>query len=229
MPTADAQLREARREAAPAALVALCVLVGLAVVSRVRDWELVGLPWWIWLVLALPSAILAADLALGLTPSAPRLARSRRAPLALLALLVAGNFAALGVLVAALVTANTAELGGGELLLTGLSIWVTDVLVFGLLFWELDAGGPLARALGTERSTPDFQFPQDENPQLARPGWRPQVWDYLYLSVTNSIAFSPTDAMPLSLRAKATMALESVVSAGTILLVAARAVNVLGS
>ena len=63
---------------------------------------------------------------------------------------------------------------------------------------------------------------------MPRPGWSPQVWDYLYVSLTNSIAFSPTDAMPLSLRAKAAVALESVVSAGTVLLVAARAVNVLG-
>jgi hypothetical protein len=81
----------------------------------------------------------------------------------------------------------------------------------------------------SNRRAPDFQFPQDENPQLAVADWHPQVWDYLYLSLTNSIAFSPTDTMPLSLRAKAAMGLESFISAGTILLVAARAVNVLGS
>jgi hypothetical protein len=217
---------EARREAAPAALVALSVLVGLAIVSRIREWELVGLPWWIWLVLALPSLLLAIDLALRF--GGGRLVRSRRAALALLGLLVAGNFAALGLLLTALVTASTAKLGGGELLLTGFAIWTTNVIVFGLLFWELDAGGPVARVPVAERRTPDFQFPQDENPQLAAPGWSPQVWDYLYVSLTNSIAFSPTDAMPLSLRAKAAMALGSVVSAGTVLLVAARAVNVLG-
>jgi hypothetical protein len=78
-----------------------------------------------------------------------------------------------------------------------------------------------------ERTASDFQFPQDENPK-APTGWRPQVWDYLYLSLTNSIAFSPTDVMPLSLRAKAAMGLEAGISAATILLVAARAVNVLG-
>jgi hypothetical protein len=218
---------EARREAAPAALVALVVLVGLAVVSWIRKWELVGLPWWIWLLLALPSLLLAIDLLLTLG-GAGRV-RSRRAALTLLGFLVAGNFAALGLLLTALVTASTATLGGGELLLTGFAIWTTNVIVFGLLFWELEAGGPVARTLVPERSTPDFQYPQDENPQLASPGWTPQVWDYLYVSLTNSIAFSPTDAMPLSLRAKAAMALESVVSAGTVLLVAARAVNVLGS
>jgi hypothetical protein len=218
---------EARREAAPAAVVALAVLVGLALVSWLRDWELVGLPWWIWLLLALPSLLLAIDL-LPTLGGAGRV-RSRRAALTLLGFLVAGNFAALALLLTALVTASTATLGGGELLLTGFAIWTTNVIVFGLLFWELEAGGPVARTLVAERRTPDFQYPQDENPQLASPGWSPQVWDYLYVSLTNSIAFSPTDAMPLSLRAKTAMALESVVSAGTVLLVAARAVNVLGT
>ena len=218
---------EARREAAPAALAALVVLVGLAVVSRILEWELVGLPWWIWLLLALPSLLLAIDLVLAL--GGADLVRSRRAALTLLGLLVAGNFVALALLVTGLVTASTATLSGEELLLTGFAIWTTNVIVFGLLFWELEAGGPVARRLVPARRTPDFQFPQDENSQRASPGWSPQVWDYLYVSLTNSIAFSPTDTMPLSLRAKAAMALESVVSAGTVLLVAARAVNVLGS
>jgi hypothetical protein len=217
---------EGRREAAPAALVALLVLVAMAAVSWAREWELLGLPWWIWLLVAGPSLLLTIDLLL--TLGGTGLVRSRRAALGLLALLVAGNFVALALLVAGLVTASTAELGGGELLLTGFAIWTTNVIVFGLLFWELEAGGPVARIRDAQRTTPDFQFPQDENPQLAPRGWRPQVWDYLYLSITNSIAFSPTDTMPLSLRAKAAMGLESAISAATILLVAARAVNVLG-
>ena len=73
----------------------------------------------------------------------------------------------------------------------------------------------------------DFRFPQDDDQDTEV--WKPQVWDYLYVSLTNSIAFSPTDTMPLSLRAKGLMGLESFVSAVTVLLVAARAVNVLGS
>jgi hypothetical protein len=218
---------EARREAAPAALVALFVLAGLAVTSRFRHWELVGLPWWIWLLLALPSLLLAIDLVMSFRGAG--LVRSRRAALVFLGLLVVGNLIALAVLVAGLVTASTGTLGGGEILLTGFAIWTTNVIGFGILFWELEAGGPVARAVLAERPGPDFQFPQDENPQLATPGWRPQMWDYLYLSLTNSIAFSPTDAMPLSLKAKGFMALESVISAATILLVAARAVNVLGN
>ena len=101
--------------------------------------------------------------------------------------------------------------------------------MFGLIYWELEAGGPVARRVAKVRRSFDFQFPQDENPELAPSGWRPQVWDYMYVSLTNSIAFSPTDTMPLSFRAKAAMGLESAISAVTVLLVAARAVNVLGS
>ncbi len=77
------------------------------------------------------------------------------------------------------------------------------------------------------RRKPDFQFPQDDNPQLARDGWAPLLLDYSYVSLTNSMAFSPTDAMPLTRLAKLVMAAESTLSAITILLVAARAVNIL--
>jgi hypothetical protein len=108
---------------------------------------------------------------------------------------------------------------------TGFAIYTADVIVFGLIFWELEAGGPVARRSEPTRPAPDFQFPQD----AASERWEPQVWDYLYVSVTNSIAFSPTDTLPLSLRAKAVMGLESFLSAATVLLVAARAVNVLGT
>jgi hypothetical protein len=218
---------QGRREAAPAALVALLVLAVLAVVSWAKGWELLGLPWWIWLLLGIPALLLTIDLAL--TFRGRGLVRSRTAALLLLGLLVLGNFTALAILVAGLVTTSTRDLGGGELLLTAFAIWSTNVVVFALLFWELDAGGPVARLQAPKRTTPDFQFPQDENPQLAAKDWYPQAWDYAYLSLTNAIAFSPTDAMPLSLRAKATMGLESAISAVTVLLVAARAVNVLGS
>ena len=76
------------------------------------------------------------------------------------------------------------------------------------------------------RSTPDFQFPQDENAHLAAPGWAPRLKDYLYVALTNSIAFSPTDAMPLTHRAKLFMGVESLIAAVTVLIVAARAVNI---
>ena len=225
MSTSEAAIRaQGRREAAPAATVVLVVLATLAGVSKDQGWELVGLPWWIWLVLALPALFLTFDLLLA--PRGKGLVRSRRAALVLLGFLAAGNFIALGILVAGLVSASTSDLSGGELLLTGFAIYTTDLVVFGLIFWEVEAGGPVARRDAPARDEVDFRFPQDED-QGGR--WKPGVWDYLYVSLTNSIAFSPTDTMPLTARAKALMGLESFISAVTVLLVAARAVNVLGS
>jgi hypothetical protein len=228
MGISEAEARaEGRREAAPIAVVALLVMTALALVSRQQGWELLGLPWWVWLLVGLPVFLLAVDL--GLTLRGVGLVRSRRAAIVLLALLVLGNFVALAILVAALVTTTTDDLGGGELLFTAFAIYTTDVVVFGLLFWELDAGGPAVRVQRHERTPSDFLFPQDggAGPDASR--WRPKAWDYLYVSLTNSIAFSPTDTMPLTVRAKLVMGLESAISAVTILLVAARAVNVLGA
>jgi hypothetical protein len=228
MSMSEAEARaEGRREAAPAALLALLVFIALAVVSRAQEWELLGLPWWIWLLVAVPSFLLTVDLALTLRGRG--LVQSRRAALVLLGVLVLGNLTAVAILVASLVTDNTSDLTGGELLLTGFAIWAVDVIVFGLWFWEVDAGGPAARIRAPARMGRDFQFPQDESSTPGPDDWHPQVWDYLYVALTNAIAFSPTDTMPLSLRAKALMGLESAISAVTILLVAARAVNVLGS
>jgi hypothetical protein len=213
---------EAKREAAPALALALAVLVVLALVSWAEGWELLhSVRWWIWLVTAVPEAVLLVDLLLGSS-----LARTRRLALTLLGVLVLGNLASLAILLAGLLTTSTRDLGGGELLLTGAAIWVTNFIVFGFWFWEIDAGGPVARAMH-ERSTPDFQFPQDENPELAQEEWAPRLWDYFYVSLTNSIAFSPTDVMPLTRPAKTLMAAESTLSAITVLLVAARAVNIL--
>ncbi len=112
------------------------------------------------------------------------------------------------------------------LLQAGGSVWASTVLAFSLLYFELDGGGAAARA---ERlpGTPDLAFPQQLNPELAGPGWRPRYIDYLYLGLTNSLAFSPTDVMPLAPWAKLIMAVQSVVSLLLLGLVVARAVNVL--
>lgn len=91
----------------------------------------------------------------------------------------------------------------------------------------LDSGGPTERAV-SGRATPDFLFPQDATPERAPAGWYPRLEDYVYVALTNAIAFSPTDAMPLTRRAKASMAIDSLISIAVVLLVAARAVNVLG-
>jgi hypothetical protein len=131
------------------------------------------------------------------------------------------------VLVASLVAHSASHITGAQLLFSGGVVWLTNAVAFGLAFWELDCGGPVARVLATAPRRPDFQFPQDENPQLARQGWAPRLWDYFYVSLTNATAFSPTDSMPLTRPAKALMAAESTLSAVTVLLVAARAVNIL--
>jgi uncharacterized membrane protein len=219
---------EARGEAAPVALVAAASLLGLAALSRVSGWQLLGLrhDWWIWLVVAAPVALLA--LALLEAPRAERPAEAnRRIAIVLIVLALAGSLTALALLLATLVQRGDL-LHAPQLLVTAFALLLTNVAVFGIALWELDGGGPTARARAGSRVAPDLQFPQDENPGLARPGWAPHAYDYLYVSLTNSIAFSPTDTMPLTLRAKSLMAVESVVSAVTVLVVAARAVNVFG-
>lgn len=113
------------------------------------------------------------------------------------------------------------------LLGSGASIIVTNVIVFGIWYWDLDRGGPFARRAG-ERPYPDFLFPQMANPDVAKPDWRPTFLDYLYLSVTNVMAFSPTDTMPLARWAKMMMTVQAMVALSTAGLVIARAVNVLG-
>ncbi len=215
---------EARTEAAPVVALVPLLIVGLALVSWAEGWEFLGLPWWVWLVLAVPALLLAVDLWLG--PRGLGVARTRSAGLVLLGVSVVGNLVGLLVLVAALVMAHGNDLGGGQLLLSAFAIWAANVVVFGMCFWELDGGGPTERARA--RLVSDFQFPQDSTPELAV-GWRPRVWDYLYTSLSTATAFSPTDAMPLSLRAKALMGTESVLSLVIVVLVTARAVNVLGT
>ena len=114
----------------------------------------------------------------------------------------------------------------GPLLVTGGAIWLTNVIVFALWYWEFDRGGPAARALGTD-PYPDFLFVQMTSPQLAPPDWEPAFADYLYLAFTNAAAFSPTDVMPLSRWAKLAMTVQSAVSILTVALIVARAVNIL--
>src|SRR5262249_39081683 len=117
------------------------------------------------------------------------------------------------------------EKSGAQLLLKAITVWTTNVIAFGLWYWAFDRGGPVRRRRPSP-PRPDFQFPQIENTQLAPPEWQPELIDYLYVSFTNSVAFSPTDAMPLTRWAKILMLVESAVSSLTVLLVAARAVNI---
>ncbi|HEX3057629.1 MAG TPA: hypothetical protein VHP82_15960 [Gaiellaceae bacterium] len=222
-----AAVREAQNDAAPFALAAAAMLIALAVVSKHADWQLLGNGlWWMWLVVAVPYVLLSATLLLGLSRLV-RHDRRREIVIGLLGLVWICNVLGVIVLVVSLVAHSGVHITGRQLLFSGGVVWFTDAVAFGLAFWELDCGGPVARALATTPRRPDFQFPQDENVELAREGWAPRLWDYFYVALTNATAFSPTDAMPLTRPAKALMAAESTLSALTVLLVAARAVNIL--
>jgi len=133
--------------------------------------------------------------------------------------------AATALLIADLIRGAEVTEKSSTLLVSGALIWFGNCLVFSLLYWHFDSGGPLARFRG-DRRYPDFAFTQHMSPELAPEGWRPQFVDYLILGLTTSTAFSPTDVMPIAPWAKLTMALQSLISLTVVGLVIARAVNV---
>jgi uncharacterized membrane protein len=143
--------------------------------------------------------------------------------LALIALTTVANVVSLAELIHALLYGTKA--GGRSLVYASVPIWLTNVIVFGLWYWELDRGGPSARQR-TKHRRPDFLFPQMSTPGSA-PGWTPNFLDYLYTSFTNATAFSPTDTMPLTAWAKLLMMLQSLASLVTVAVVVSRAVNIL--
>ncbi len=149
--------------------------------------------------------------------------RLRVLGLVLIGLVSATNFVSLTELLHALLYGTRA--GGRTLVYASVPIWLTNVIAFGLWFWELDRGGPAARMSPGHRK-PDFLFPQ-MGARGADPTWSPRFSDYLYTSLTNATAFSPTDTMPLTPWAKALMTLQSLVSLVTVALVISRAVNIL--
>ncbi len=148
----------------------------------------------------------------------------RHLTIVLIALISVANVVSMALLVHHLLTSAVTQ--GRELVYSAVAIWITNVVIYGLWFWEIDRGGPHRRA-GNTTAWPDIQFPQMENPDLAPPDWYPRFTDYLYTSFANGTSFAPADAMPLSARAKALFASESIVSLVTIAVVAARAVNIL--
>ncbi len=162
---------------------------------------------------------------------------SRNVSLVQASLVILTNMVALGMLVHALSAKSTP---GGPLLVAAMQVWLTNVIGFALLYWELDRGGPVARRVKTHsRMQPaDWRFSQDENDDAVsevavtasgNSGWIPTFTDYLYLSLTNSSAFSPTDTMPLTTRAKTLMGTQATAALLTSLLVIARAVGSLGN
>jgi hypothetical protein len=144
---------------------------------------------------------------------------------ALIALINAANLATLVLLIDHLLSGTDAN--GEGLIRAAIAIWLTQVIVFGLWYWEIDRGGPIARTCIGHRQ-PDMLFTQMTTPAVTgRRRWVPTFPDYLYVSVTNSTAFSPTDTMPLTIRIKMLMGAQGMISLATIAIVGARAVNIL--
>ncbi len=177
-----------------------------------------------WLVPALEGVLV-----IGLSLATPRQLEHehrarRRAAIALTAFVSAANIFSL-VELSHLLLHHRVE-NGPELIVSGMLIWLTNFLIFALWYWELDRGGPGRRAAGHD-GPPDFLFPQMNDDRVQPSNWRPQFFDYLYVSLTNAAAFSPTDTMPLTLKAKGIMGVQSIVSLVTIGLIVSRAVNIL--
>jgi uncharacterized membrane protein len=178
-----------------------------------------------WLVPAIMGGLLVALLLADPAKIEGRARWLRRLAGVLILALAVVALTATAVLIADLVKGAHVTEKASTLLVSGALIWLGNVLVFSLLYWHFDSGGPLARYRG-DREYRDFAFTQHMSPELAVPGWRPQFVDYFVLGFTTSTAFSPTDVMPVAIWAKLTMALQSLISLAVVGLVIARAVNV---
>ena len=196
------------------------VLIGLPFLSPVHldaaHWILGGLG------LALLGAVVFADPGRvdGLSPLV------RSLSIVLTSVLVTAAALVTATLVIDLATGTSTFDSPVSLLVTGGLVWIDVNLTFSLFYWELDGGGA-AQRFHKPRRYPDLAFPQHMSPELAAPGWRPTFVDYLYLGLTNSLAFSPTDVMPLARWAKLAMSGQSVASLAILSLAIANAVNLL--
>ena len=179
-----------------------------------------------WLVPALEGVLLVGMIVVTPNQIEDEHPRRRRIALGLTAIVTGANIYSLAALTHYLLHAKLGSSGGRELIVAGTLIWLTNFLIFGLWYWEMDRGGPGRRAAGKDRA-PDFLFPQMSDDRIEPRGWRPKYIDYLYVSLTNATAFSPTDTMPLSPVAKSMMGIQALVSLVTIGLIVSRAVNIL--
>jgi hypothetical protein len=149
--------------------------------------------------------------------------RLRRVALVLVGIFVAAALWATALLIRDLIEGEGVTQEPAELLASGAFVWLGNNIAFALLYWLVDGGGPAARSV---REVPlDFAFVQHMSPELAPPGWRPAFLDYLHLGFTNATAFSPTDVMPLTHRAKVAMVVQATIALSLFGLIVARAVN----
>jgi uncharacterized membrane protein len=206
-------------------VAALLVFFGLTVALRVwlPSGRALGAPW---LVPAIEAVLLGVLLLYDPIRLRRHTASIRRGLIALVVCLVVAALLSTAILIADLIRGVGEANRPGPLLATAAIVWLGNNLAFGLLYWLIDSGGPVARAHRSPRQR-DFAFTQQTNPELMPPGWRPVFADYLHLGFTNATAFSPTDVLPLTHRAKYTMLVQSTVSLALFGLVVARAVNVL--
>jgi uncharacterized membrane protein len=178
-----------------------------------------------WLVPAIEIAII-----IPLFISAPRRTANetrlqQAMAIAIIAVANLANTASLVLLIHQLIY-QSKGIDGTTLLLSAAAIWGTNIIVFGLWYWELDRGGPDDR-LRAAHAQPDFLFPQMSTPGCTVEDWSPKFIDYLFVAFTNATAFSPTDTMPLTPWAKVLMMLQALSSLATIVIVAARGINIL--
>jgi len=216
--------RESRWEASPAVAIVIGLQLLLAIVSLTQHWKTWDFSWWVWLIPVVPETILLV--LLSWSRPHERLVQMgirRTVGIVLLGIVSVANTLLVVGVIASLVEGQ--EKSGAQLLLKAVAVWGTNVITYGLWFWDFDRGGPVTR-VSADPPLPDFLFPQMQSQELAPPHWTPELTDYMYVSFTNSIAFSPTDTLPLTRWAKMLMLSESTISAVTILLVAARAVNI---
>jgi hypothetical protein len=179
-----------------------------------------------WIVPAIEALLLVAVIVADRAGSGRRPAMVRALSLALIAVLVAEAAGVTVRLVVDLVEGGPETNSATDLLSVGFGVWLYTILAFAFLYWALDGGGPDAR-LWAPPEYPHLAFPEQLNPVVAAPGWRPQFLDYLYLGFTNATAFSPTDVMPLARWAKTAMTMQAASSLAVLGLVIARAVNIL--
>jgi hypothetical protein len=219
----DTQDVESEARGEPRAPLVVTLLVAATIPLLLPERLLPG-PRWLFpaLILALMTTMLVLD-----PGRINRRSRELRyVRIGILVALVASTMYATLALTDALIQGSASITNSADALLrAGALVWVGLGITFAFLYWELDEGGPGERA-HVERKCPDLAFPQDLNPAIARPAWRPTFPDYLYLGLTNNLAFSPTDVMPLAHWAKLAMGVQSVASLAIIGLVVARAVNI---
>jgi uncharacterized membrane protein len=204
----------------PAAAVSMFMILNITMRVWLPREPVIALPW---LLPALEAAILGV-LVFG---NPADLARHRRwlhpTAVALATLMVAAALWATVRLIDDLIHGSALTNEPAHLLAAGALVWLGNNLSFALLYWLIDSGGPSMRA---RQSLPaDFAFTQHMSPELAPDGWRPVFLDYLHLGFTNATAFSPTDVLPLTHRAKYTMLVQSTVALALFGLIVARAVN----